>query len=192
MSREAASFRLGIALCRVLALGLSWLFVPLVQAQSPAEYARLAADINLSPVSPATGNLAVFNNALYFVANDGTHGSELWRYDGTTAVRVTDLSPGSASSLITSLSVLNGALYFRGSGTTNGTIDSQLWKYDGTNATRVTEINASSGGFLPSGMTAYNGALYFSANDGTNGNEFWSYDGSTLSIVGDLNPGAAS
>src|SRR5579859_3415055 len=144
------------------------------RAQQITEYARLAADINLTPASSGPASLTVFNNALYFAANDGAHGIELWKYDGTVATRVTDLSPGSASSFISSLAVFNGALYFRGSGTTNGTLDLQLWKYDGTNVTRITEIHPGSpgnNGFSPTGMTVYNGALYFAANDGTNGNE---------------------
>ena len=102
------------------------------------------------------------------------------------------MSPGSASSSISSLAVFNNALYFCGSGTTNGTIDLQLWKYDGTSVTKITEINPAGGGFNPSGMTVYNNALYFSANDGTNGMELWKYDGSNVSLGADINPGSGS
>ena len=82
------------------------------QAQQVKEFPRLAADINLTPVSSSPAGLIVYNNALYFVANDGSHGTELWKYDGTNATRITDLSPGSASSFISSLAVFNGALIF--------------------------------------------------------------------------------
>ena len=39
----------------------------------------------------------VFNNELYFEANDGTNGNELWKYDGVNAPSmVADIRPGSA------------------------------------------------------------------------------------------------
>ena len=38
--------------------------------------------------------LTVYNNKLYFVANEGTHGLELWAYDGTNdPTMVFDLNP---------------------------------------------------------------------------------------------------
>ncbi|MED6338834.1 MAG: hypothetical protein VYC12_07380, partial [Candidatus Thermoplasmatota archaeon] len=40
----------------------------------------------------------VWNNALYFEANDGTNGNELWMYDGTSASMVADIRPGSSTS----------------------------------------------------------------------------------------------
>jgi len=41
-------------------------------------------------------NPIVFNNALYFAANDGISGLELWKTDGTGAgtVMVKDICPG--------------------------------------------------------------------------------------------------
>src|SRR4029077_5543291 len=68
------------------------------QAQQMNEVVSLAADINMSPMSSAVSGLTVLSNTLYFTATDGTHGSELWKYDGTTATRLTDLSPGSVNS----------------------------------------------------------------------------------------------
>ena len=170
-----------------------WLLAAAIPAHAqPKEFVSLAHDFDPTPSSASPGSFVVFNNALYFGATDGSHGIELWKFDGSNATRITDLSYGSANSFVSSLAVFNGALYFRGSGTTNGTVDLQLWKYDGTNVTRITEINAAGGGFSPTGMTAFNGSLCFSANDGTNGTEFWSYDGTNVHLVGDLNPGPSA
>ena len=43
--------------------------------------------------------LTVFNNELYFQADDVTYGSELWKYDGTNAPsKVEDIRAGSSGS----------------------------------------------------------------------------------------------
>ena len=45
------------------------------------------------------GRKIVYNNKLYFVANEGTHGAELWVYDGTnTPTMVADIKQGSDGS----------------------------------------------------------------------------------------------
>ena len=46
------------------------------------------------------GNLTNVNGTLFFAANDGTHGYELWKSDGTAAgtVLVKDINPGSGDS----------------------------------------------------------------------------------------------
>ena len=110
MKRTSSLFQPKINLSLVFAAFLSWMCFPIAQAQQVKEYVRLAADLNQSPVSSSPGSLVVFNNALYFGANDGTHGLELWKYDGTNATRITDLSPGSINSFVSSLAVFNGAL----------------------------------------------------------------------------------
>ena len=54
----------------------------------------LTASLTASPL--AQSNLAVLNGKLYFQANDGTTGSELWASDGTAGgtTLVKDIYPG--------------------------------------------------------------------------------------------------
>src|SRR6476646_658389 len=63
--------------------------------------------------SPLMGT--VYNGALYFTANDGAHGQELWKYTGSgTPTLVYDLNPGAADGATydSSMAVLNNQLYF--------------------------------------------------------------------------------
>ncbi len=69
------------------------------------------------------------NGVVYFTANDGIHGSELWRTDGTEAgtVMVEDLTPGSGDSWFEKLTNVNGTLFFTLRDEENRP---QLWKLD--------------------------------------------------------------
>jgi ELWxxDGT repeat protein len=147
------------------------------------------------PSSSLPGGFTVFNNALYFNANDGVHGTELWKYDGTTANLVADINPSQVYEPFnaSNLTVFNNALYFRAD---DGAHGRELWKYDGTTASLVADINQlqvyDSAGFPlnssnPYGFTKFDNTLYFSADDGVNGPELWKYDGTTASLVADIN-----
>jgi ELWxxDGT repeat protein len=146
------------------------------------------------PNSSNPGNLTNVNGTLFFTADNGTHGQELWKSDGTAAgtVMVADIRPGSSSSYTSDLTNVNGALFFAASGLP---AESELWKSDGTAAgtVMVSAINSNGSG-APSQLTNVNGMLYFSATDGTHGAELWRSDGTAAGtfMVADINPGSAS
>jgi ELWxxDGT repeat protein len=80
------------------------------------------------------GGFTVFNGALYFAADDGVNGYELWKSDGTAAgtVMVKNINTAAgASSYPYDFTVLNGALYFQADDGVNGY---ELWQSDGTGA----------------------------------------------------------
>lgn|GEM_PF-1030805 len=78
---------------------------------------------------------AVLNNELYFPANDGVHGFELWKTDGTGpgTVLVKDIYAGSSDGILTygrrTFFSDAGHVYFVAD---NGTTGFELWKTDGT------------------------------------------------------------
>lgn len=87
------------------------LFGNVVNAQS----ITLLKDINpgANPSTPA--EFLRYDGKLYFNANNGTNGTELWSTDGTLGGTnlVLDLNPGTASSLPTSLLNYNNQLHFK-------------------------------------------------------------------------------
>jgi len=114
------------------------------------------------------------NGTLFFAANNGTNGAELWRSDGTAGgtVLFKDINPGSASSSPAGLASVGDILFLRASGSTSG---AELWSSDGSAAgtALVKDINPGSASSSPDGFTDLDGNLFFTANDGTNGTELW-------------------
>lgn len=151
----------------------------------------LVSNLNASGSSnPA--ELVSFNNEIYFAADNGTNGTELFKTNGTTITLVKDINP-TGSSFPTGLTVFNGALYFAASDGSNGI---EVWKSDGTNSgtVQLKNINTTTGASSnPGSFTVAGNKLYFVADDGNLGNELWHTDGTTAGTVQvDINDGGGS
>ncbi len=81
----------------------------------------------IGPGSSLPASLTVVNGTLFFAADDGIQGRELWKSDGTAdgTVLVKDVYPGPGSSLPAGLANVNGTLFFAAS---DGTHGRELWK----------------------------------------------------------------
>ena len=138
-------------------------------------------------------NLTDVHGTLFFSADDGTHGTELWKSDGTDAgtVLVKDINPGSGGSNSTNLTAVGNTLFFTANDGTDGV---ELWKSDGTEAgtVLVKKFNPGPNGSNPTGLTAVGNALFFAADDGTHGAELWKSDGTATGtvLIKDINPGS--
>ncbi len=172
----------------------------------------MVKDINPGHGDSDPSWFTVVNGVLYFSASDGTtsssHGTELWRTDGTAAgtVMVKDINPGKQSSSPTYLIYVgedtdlhtSGTLFFSAD---DGTHGNELWTSDGTDThtTMVKDINDGAKGSNPMFLTNVGedpisqkpGTLFFSADDGINGNELWKSDGTDAGtqLVTDINHG---
>jgi len=163
----------------------------------------LVKDINpggnyMVPFGSFPENLTAVGNTLFFNADDGVNGEELWKSDGTEAgtVLVRDIRPGSYGSYSYSsspdnLTAVGNTLFFTAFDDVNG---EELWKSNGTAAgtVLVRDIRAGSFGSYPSNLTALGNTLFFTAFDGVNGWELWRSDGTAAGtvLVKDIRPGS--
>jgi ELWxxDGT repeat protein len=154
--------------------------------------ATLIQDIWTGASSSNPSAMASLNGNVLFAANDGPtpgtqHGNELWRSDGTAAVLVMDINPGTHFNGVsnvandsnpTDLTTSSSFVYFSADDGVHGV---QLWRSDGSAAgtTMVTDINEAGGGFNATDLTDVNGVLYFTADDGTHGSQVWKTDGTS-------------
>ena len=131
---------------------------------------ELLADVNQTAasgavvVSSALSQVAI-GNTLYFASSDATHGTELWKTDGTVAgtVMVKDINPGVAGSNPFQLTNVGGTLYFVAQ---DGGGGADLWKTDGTASGTVLVKNLVGGDGRDTPtlhqLTNLNGTLLFS------------------------------
>jgi ELWxxDGT repeat protein len=161
---------------------------------SAATKAVLAKDINPSGDSDPE-YLTNIDGTLYFSADDGVHGRELWRSEGGKngskgTVLVKDINPGPGDSSPGGFTALNGAIYFIAD---DGIHGPELWKTDGTarGTVIVKDINAGPNGSNAGCCALIDATLYLAADDGVHGRELWKSDGtdSGTVLVKDIKPG---
>jgi ELWxxDGT repeat protein len=157
----------------------------------------LVKDINPGEGSSSAEMFESFNGAVYFRANDGLHGIELWKSDGTPEGTglVADLRPGAANAVPGEITVAGGSLYFHAF--TEGT-GSKVFKSDGTAAGTLLLVDTNPGASggpngppLPGNFTTFGDIVLFTATDRKAGNELWKTDGTiagTQRLI-DLHPG---
>src|SRR5690606_1649024 len=102
-------------------------------------------DINPSGSASPEDLFAAVGGLMYFSADDGASGRELYRSDGTPAgtYRIADIDPGVRGSDPQEFVDYAGFVYFQADG--DFTTDAELWRTDGTAAgtTLVADLNPS-------------------------------------------------
>jgi ELWxxDGT repeat protein len=145
------------------------------RAAGQAPVAEFVAEIRSGPGSSAPIGFKVFKDALYFSANDGVNGDELWRLDANgVATLVADIFPGTCdvfgqivpcSSGPRQLTVAGDVLYFVAGRQAEGR---ELWRYDGiTPPALAANIKPGAATSFPSELTAFGNDVVFTADDGT-------------------------
>lgn len=151
---------------------------------------RQVADINSGTDGSSPSGFTLCNKKIYFSADDGEHGRELWVYDPLTdAVEmVEDIYPGDDSSDPPTpyssnpqeLTAFQGKLYFSAIDNTAGSETGvELFCYDpDTDQVTYTDIYPGFMSSYPSQLKVMNNKLYFcAAGQGDYGPELYIYDG---------------
>ena len=153
---------------------------------------RMHLDIRPGAASSDPRDLVTYRSRIFFSADDGVHGRELWRSSttGSSVVLTKDVAPGLSSGMVAGTLVSTDArLYFAGWTATSG---HEPWFSNGETAgtNMIADLRAGSAGSNPTGFieTHYD-RVAFSADDGVHGRELW-YSNAVTTTLRDLVPGA--
>jgi ELWxxDGT repeat protein len=149
----------------------------------------LVKDIRPQQVGPNFGSdirsMRRVGDYLLFYANDGEHGTELWRTDGTEegTILLKDINPEASgySNENRSVRVIDDIYYFVANSSSTGL--GELWRSDGTEegtyflADPLTDVSVSSDRL--SSLIEFGGDLYFYARD----NGLWKSDGTQTGTI---------
>jgi ELWxxDGT repeat protein len=173
--------------------------IELWRTDGTANGTALFKEINVESAEPASSNpfdFLVAGNYLYFKADDGDHGVELWRTDGTVGgtILVKDINVGGGHASLSPLAAFGSYVYFAATEDATG---SELWRSNGieSGTTLVKNINLGSAGASdssPSSFTVFNNYLYFVADNGVTGQELWRTNGTITTPVADINSTGSS
>lgn len=153
-----------------------------IMALSMNAQVTLVKDIRTGTSSSLPAEIFVSDGSIYFKANDGINGTEIWKSDGTelgTAL-LKDIKPGTSTSSSNPFDffVFNNELFF-----TANDGSANPWKTDGT---LDGTVKATSG---PSIMNPVElgGLIYYKHTDNLAdiANDLWQFDGANQSAVAD-------
>lgn len=101
---------------------------------SATDDAQMVVEINPTP-KPTNGDdwmmdssphgFVVYEDVLYFVANDGAHGDEIWSWDGTEAELEFDIYTGQYGSNVSGMMVVGDSVYLSAD---DGIHGSEIWQ----------------------------------------------------------------
>lgn len=168
---------------------LTTALVLLLVAAIPARASSIPAVTVVDSIRPGSGNSwamdysnsVVMGGWLYFGADDGTNGRELWRTNGETTEMMLDINPGADNGDPQGLYVVGSTLFFSAD---DGSHGHELWQTDGTlvGTTLAADINPEGSSYVyPVGT--YHGNYYFGAADESSDAELWSIDPATLVVT---------
>ena len=123
---------------------------------------HLVMNINTNdPAGSFSRHFFEYNQDLYFTANDGIHGTELWRMNSDTIVLFKDMRPGEEGGMNwTNFHIHDGYMYFKADPAEFG--DAVLFRTDGTvEGTREVFTHDSLSIEEPGGYVSWHGHLLF-------------------------------
>ena len=158
-----------------------------------AQVPQLVKDINTKNTDGHSYPIGNIGTVFFYAFDDGIHGVEIWRSDGTNAgtYLLKDINIGGNSSMYgdpkdgwgnTYAVTINNVLYFPAN---DGIHSWEIWRSDGTTAGTylLKDINPSVTLTPPTYLTKVGNTLFFAANDDALGTELWKSDGTTAGTV---------
>jgi ELWxxDGT repeat protein len=146
-----------------------------------------------STASAFPSDLTPSNGKVFFVADDGDHGRQLWASDGTAqgTALVAVVREKESPAIIENLTDVGGVLFFTVDETTyidehSGVRSVELWTTDGTapGTVRLRRFDSTSIGAASAAvLAARDGVLLFVVDDGAHGHELWKSDGTADGTV---------
>jgi ELWxxDGT repeat protein len=129
---------------------------------------QLVKDILYGPGSSNLYNLVNGDTTIYFTADDGKHGMEIWKSNGTKegTSLVKNITPGTGSTYPNNMTTVHNELFF--------ILDNILWQSDGTSKGTYIVNDANLAGVTGlSNFTAFDNKLAFTAFESSTGYELY-------------------
>jgi ELWxxDGT repeat protein len=172
----------------LLSTCIGWLIGFSLPALGSSYHLDMVADINPGNSSGMSASslkgFGILNDQLYFSADDGIHGKELYVYNGVTVEMVADIYPGMTGSSPVDFTAYASKLFF---GANNSLTTRGLFSYDGNVVQHVKNYISP-----PTGLTVFNDDLYYSVQSTApnfGGVGFHKYNGSTAQYLANIGQG---